>query len=151
MAARRWAAKKNIFGEDFDADGKGYMRATIGDLPASTSVSIGSAGVVEMVNGGARFRMDNAMVAAPAGMIPAVAAEAGDKGDRIRVQVYGPATATFIGAHTTSTNKVIKFGAGAPTIAAASTVDNEIWGMATDSVATARTHTVFLDGAVVET
>ena len=152
MALRTWPSGRNLFGEEYDADGKGYMDATVGTLPGSTSVAIGSAGVIEMVNGGPRFRLDDAFVAAPAGMIPGVAAEAGDAGDMIRVQVYGPAKATFRASlTTTSANRAIRFAAGAPSVGAtASTVDNLIWGVATDSLA-GRTHDVYLDGASVET
>lgn len=151
MPGRLWAARKNPLGVIYDTDGKGYMYATIGDLPASTAVAIGTAGIIEIVNGGPRFRMDNAFVAAPSGMIPAVAAEAGDAGDMIRVQVYGAANATFIASVTTTgANRAIRFAAAAASVGpTATTVDNLIWGMATDSAAS-RTHAVFLDGATVQ-
>lgn len=129
-----------------DYDSRMHVDAVIGTLPASTTVAAGTAGIVEYVNGGPRFRMDDAVVAAPKGQFPAVAMEPGSAGDRIRVMVYGQADATFITAMDSTTNKVVKVKAGGLETAVAATVDNERWGLVIGAGATGKTHTVFLDG-----
>ena len=135
-----------------DYDSRQYVDALIGDLPSNTSVSAGTAGIVEYVNGGARFRMDDAVLAAPKGQWPAVSMQAGKKGDRIRVLMYGEVDATFIAAMDSRTHKAVVAAAGkVNTAAAGSANDNVLWGLVKGDGANGRTHKVFLFGSAMYT
>ena len=132
--------------DSMDTDGRVYLWATIGDLPSTESVSPGTAGVVEMVNGGPRFRMENAVVATPSGQLPGVAQGHGDKGDLVRVMIFGQASATFRTSLTTTTNKTIRVGAGAVT-ANANGTDRQTYATVVGSgAASSKTQTIFLAG-----
>ena len=147
-------AQQNVlpFGWQEDYDSRQYVDATIGDLPSNTTVAKGSAGIVEYVNGGPRFRMDDAVVAAPKGQWPAVAMEGGKKGDRIRVLMYGETDATFINTMDSRTNKAVVAAAGkVNTAAAGSANDNVLWGLVQGDGANGKTHKVFLFGSALYT
>lgn len=131
-----------------DADCRQYVVATIGDLPANTVVAAGTAGIIEYRNGGARFRMDDALLAAPKVVFPAVSGGGGKKGDEIRVQVYGPANATFINQLDTTNKKHLKTGAGAVTAEAAAD-DNVLWAVVRGDGADSKTQQVFLAGVAM--
>ena len=134
-----------------DTEGRQFIDAKIGDLPSNTTVAVGTAGVVRYGNGGPEFRMEDSAVAAPKGLWPAVARAAGKKGDTIRVQVYGPVSATFINTMDSTTNKVVVTAAGRLNIAAATSVDNVRWGLVTGAGSDGKTHPVVLDGCVLYT
>lgn len=131
-----------------NSDARMYVTAVIGELPASTVVAFGSAGVVEYVNGGPRFRLDDAMVAAPHHVFPGVAAGGGKKGDLVRVQVYGAAKATFLNQLDTTVNKILKAAAANVTVEAAAT-DKLVWGVVTGAGANSKTQQVVLAGVAM--
>ena len=130
-------------------DGKMYVYAQIGDLPPSTVVENGSAGLIQWNNDGAPlFQLDGAAARNPTwGQLPAVAAGGGVKGDVIKAQVYGQAEATFSNSFDTRTHKDIRKASGVGMEAVATAPDNVLWGTVVGSGANSRTHTVFLDGA----
>ncbi len=137
------------FGWQEDSDGRMFVDAKIGDLPASTTVAAGSAGVVRYANGGPLFQLDDVITAAPKGQFPAVSMGAGKKGDAVRVVLYGAVAATFLASMDTTANKVIKAKAGGVEPAAAATPDGLIWGLVTGAGAASKTHAVFLSGAAM--
>ena len=142
-----------IYGKDISweeaADGKMYMYAQIHDLPASTAVEAGFAGIVQWnATGSPVFQLETAIARDPTqGQLPAVAAGGGVKGDVIKVQVYGQAEATFIAAFDTRTHKNIRKSTGAAMEASATVPDNVLWGTVVGDGANSRTQTVFLDGS----
>ena len=133
-----------------DADGKLFVQAVIGDLPASTVVASGSAGVLEYVDGGPRFRLDNALVAAPKLVFPAVAAGGGKKGDVLRCQVFGAVRAVFLTQLDTTANKLLESAAGT-VVAKAAVADNVLWGVVLGAGADSKTQNVFLAGVALGT
>ena len=134
-----------------DTEGRQFVDAKIGDLPANTTVAVGTAGVVRYGNGGPEFRMDDSAVAAPKGLWPAVARAAGKKGDTIRVQVYGPVSATFINSMDSRSNKAVVTAAGRLNTGSGGSADNIRWGLVTGSGVNGRTHPVVLDGSPMYT
>ena len=142
-----------IYGKDISweeaADGKMYVYAQIGDLPASTEVENGNAGIIQWNNDGSPlFQLDGAASRTPTwGQLPAVAAGGGVKGDVIKAQVYGQAEATFSNSFDTRTHKDIRKASGVGMEAVATAPDNVLWGTVVGAGANSSTQTVFLDGS----
>lgn len=150
------------FGWRESQDGRQYAEATIGDLPATTTVKRGDAGLMRYLNGGPVFRLTDQATATPTRQFPCVVTDiqekgqrsddgSGKKGDGVTVLLTGAITTRARNSFTTTSNKLIVATAGRLNTTTGTTPNDITFGVVIDGGATnSRTHNMFLAGVALD-